>query len=385
MIMSTGLNDEQTQIQHAARQFLARRITPHVEQWEKTQSFPWEVLEELYELGFVTGVVSEANGGTETGAVVQAILMEEAGRAWGSLRTTLNVQSMVAAVLDRHADSQQRDRYLRPLLRGQSVGAFAATETEAGSDIGQIRTRLEQTGTGYVLNGRKMFITNAADAQFLIVFARHIHPVDGDLGMSAVVVDTHAPGVKIRNLPHLPVRSTSNCDVEFERVELPEDAIIGDPGKAMRIIMKTVNIGRLNIAMGAVGLSQACLDEVTEYVKIRRQFDRPLASFQLVQDLVVKIAVETQSTRLLGYHAAHALESGADTRIPVAMAKLECAEAANRNAYRAVQIFGGTGLMEGSAVERIFRDAREATIPEGTSQIQTLLIGEALLGVSALR
>lgn len=236
-----------------------------------------------------------------------------------------------------------------------------------------------------MLNGRKIYITNALHSEFGILLARQLDEDGTDRGVSAFLVDAAESPYDVHDIAHMPVRSTTSCELVFDDVRIPAENLLGEPGSGFGLAMAAVNQGRLNMAMGAVGLSQACLEAAVKFSRERSQFGKSLAEFQLVQQMVVDIAVGTQTARLLGYDAARVLDAGGDGRFECSMAKYYCGETAGRSATLALQVHGGAGLMEEFPVERYFRDAREATIPEGTSQIQVLQMGKHLLGRSALR
>lgn len=384
-MLATLLADDEIALQTSVRRFLDEKVRQDVADHERARTFPWELLAPLYEFGYVRGAVPAEHGGDDLSMMMQAILMEEAGRCWGSLRTTLNVQGMVAKVLGAVATEGQRECFLAPLLAGQRFGWFGLTEAEAGSDAASLRTTARRRGDSYVVNGSKLYITNALGSDFGIVVAR-IYDADGaDLGISALLVDSSESDFGVYDIPHMPLRSTTSCEVTFRDTEVPAANLLGEPGAGLRLAMGAVNTGRLNMAMGAVGLAQACLEESVAFCRQREQFGRPIAAFQLVQQMVVDIATLTETSRLLGYRAAQAIDGGGDGRYECSMAKYYCGESAGRAATLALQVHGGAGLMEDSPVERLFRDAREATIPEGTSQMQVLHLGKALLGVSAIR
>ncbi|MFI0406024.1 acyl-CoA dehydrogenase family protein [Actinomadura sp. 3N508] len=383
--MSIVLNTEERDLQQALRRYLDAEIAPVVAEYEQRREFPWEVLGELYEFGYVRGAVAREHGGDQVSAMVQAILMEEAGRCWGSLRTTVNVQGMVAMLLSRAGTPGQRARFLDPMLAASRFGWFALTEAEAGSDAGALRGTGRRDGDSFVLNGRKLYITNAMHSDFGILLARQLDEDGTDRGVSAFLVDRAESPYEVDDIAHMPVRSTTSCELVFDDVRVPAENLLGEPGSGFGLAMAAVNQGRLNMAMGAVGLSQACLEAAVKFSRERSQFGKSLAEFQLVQQMVVDIAVGTQTARLLGYDAARVLDAGGDGRYECSMAKYYCGETAGRSATLALQVHGGAGLMEEFPVERYFRDAREATIPEGTSQIQVLQMGKHLLGRSALR
>ncbi|MDG4834377.1 acyl-CoA dehydrogenase family protein [Solwaraspora sp. WMMD1047] len=379
--MDVWLTDEERLLRETVRSYLDGKIAPLVAAHERDRTFPWDRLAGLYDLGYVRGVVPAADGGDEAGHLALAILMEEAGRCWGSLRTTLNVQTMVAAVLSRFGTAEQKDRFLRPMLAGRRFGWFGVTESDAGSDAGALRTLGRPDGTDLVVNGRKLYITNALHADFGLLLIR----VAGTDGLTMLIVDRAESPYQAFDIAHMPVRATTSCELAFDDVRVPAANVVGEVGRGLGVAMSAVNLGRLNMAMGAVGLAQACLEASIGFARAREQFGRPIAGFQLVQQMVVEIATLTETSRLLGYRAARALDAGLPGRYECSMAKYYCGESAGKAATLALQVHGGAGLMEESPVERYFRDAREATIPEGTTQLQILHLGKELLGVSAMR
>jgi alkylation response protein AidB-like acyl-CoA dehydrogenase len=352
-------------------------------QAEARRAFPVEVVPELLDCGFVRGPISVADGGLGLTHLQSALLMEEAGRAWAGVRTTANILTLVAELLSSAGTPAQKQRYLTPLLAGTRLGFFAITEPGAGSDAAALSTRAEPLTSGrYRLTGRKAHITNAGISDFGIVQAT-VDPGLGSRGITAFLVE--ADQCRITEHAHLPVRAVSSCDVDLDAVVVGPDQVLGEVGRGLGLAMAGVNAGRLNVSAGCVGIAQACLEASTSHATSRVQFGRPLAGFQLVQKLVVDIATRTEAGRALYRRAARLLDSGSDARAACSMAKYFCSEMVIGVASDALQVHGAGAMREGHAVERLYRDAREATIPEGTSQIQILQIGKALLGVSALR
>lgn len=378
------LTDEERALRDSVRSYLDKRWAPLVDEHEQNRTFPWDLVPELYDFGFVRGMVAEEHGGDAISNGALAVIMEEAGRCWASLRTTSNVQGMVCHILSRLATDEQRDRFLQPILAGRRYGWFALTEPDAGSDAASIRTVAERHGDALVLRGTKTYITNAMHADLGIVMAR-LHDGGENMGVTAILVDREESPYGVRDIPHMPVRSTTSCELEFADCEVPVDNILGEVGTGLGSAMSAINVGRLSMAMGAVGIAQASLEAAVSYARTREQFGRPIGGFQLVQQMIVEIATLTETARLLGVKAARTLDAGQPARYECSMAKYHCGEAANRAATLALQVHGGAGLMDEFPVERYFRDAREATIPEGTSQIQILQMGRELLGMSALR
>ncbi|MEV7969778.1 acyl-CoA dehydrogenase family protein [Sphaerisporangium sp. NPDC088356] len=380
----TLLTDEERLLRESVRAFLDRKVAPLVAEHERARTFPWDILPALHDYGYVRGLVAPEDGGEGIGYTMLAILMEEAGRCWGSLRTTMNILTIVPYLISAVGTQEQKDRFLPGLLSGERRGWFAMTESDAGSDAAALRTIARRDGDDYILSGRKLYITNASHADMGIVMAT-VDPEAGAKGVTAFLLDGRESPYEVHEIPHMPVRGTSSCEMVFDDVRVPAANVLGEVGRGLATAMRAINVGRLNMAMGAVGLSQAALEESVAFAKAREQFGRQLGGFQLVQEMVVEIATLTQTSRLLGMNAARTLDAGLPGRFECSMAKYYCGESANRAASLALQVHGGAGLMEESPVERIFRDAREATIPEGTSQIQILQMGRELLGVSALR
>jgi acyl-CoA dehydrogenase len=265
-------------------------------------------------------------------------------------------------------------------MEGKRFGFFALTEPDAGSDAQSLITTARPDGDDYLIRGNKIYITNALACDFGIVIARV-----PEHGVTAFLVERDESPYTVADIPHMPNHSATSCEMGFDDVRVPASNILGELGGGFALGMNAVNSGRLNMSMGAVGIMQACLEAAISYSTQRHQFGKPIASFQLVQAMVVEIATLTESSRLLGYKAARTLDSGQSGRYECSMAKYHCGESVNRAATLALQVHGGAGLMEEFPVERYFRDAREISIPEGTSQMQILQMGKHLLGVSAIR
>jgi alkylation response protein AidB-like acyl-CoA dehydrogenase len=378
------LDHDSLELVRRARGYLDE-IAPLLPAAERDRALPVGIIPGLLDVGFVRGAIGVRDGGLGLSHLQTALLMEEAGRCWASIRTTANILSLVAELLSAAGSSEQKRRFLWPLLAGQRLGWFAVTEPEAGSDAALLATLAERLPTGsYRLTGRKAYITNASYADFGIVLAT-TDPGLGARGITAFLVEHGAGGYRVMARPQLPVRAASCCDVLFDGVVVPAGNVLGDVGRGLSLAMRAINSGRLNVSAGCTGIAQAALEAASAHAVSRTQFGKPLAGFQLVQQLIADIAVQANAARQVYQAAARLLDSGADARVECSMSKYFCSEAANQVATRAVQVFGAAGLMEGNVAERLFRDAREATIPEGTSQMQVLQIGKALLGVSAVR
>jgi alkylation response protein AidB-like acyl-CoA dehydrogenase len=379
-----GLDQDGVGLVRRARGYLDE-IAPLIPAADRDGILPVEVIPGLLDAGFVRGAIGVRDGGLGLSHLQTALLMEEAGRCWASIRATANILTLVAELLSAAGSDEQKQRFLRPLLAGERMGWFAVTEPEAGSDAASLTTLGQRLPTGsYRLTGRKAYITNASYGDFGVVLAT-VDPGLGARGITAFLVEQEAPGVRVMARRQLSVRAASCCDVVLDGVVVPAGNMLGDVGRGLSLAMRAVNSGRLNVSAGCTGIAQAALEAASSHAVSRTQFSKPLAGFQLVQQLIADIAVQTHAARQVYQSAARLLDRGTDARVECSMSKYFCSEAANQAATKAVQVLGAAGLMEGNVAERLFRDAREATIPEGTSQMQVLQIGRALLGVSAVR
>jgi len=378
------LDSGSAELARRARGYLDE-IAPLLPAAERERTLPVEIIPGLLGVGFVRGAIPVRDGGTGLSHLQTALLMEEAGRCWAAVRTTANILTLVAELLSAAGTDEQKQRFLRPLLAGERMGWFAITEPAAGSDAAALTTRAERLpGGSYRLTGRKSYITNAGYGDFGVVLAT-VDPGLGAKGITAFLVERAAGGYRTEARPQLPVRAVSCCDVVLDGAVVPAANVLGEVGRGLSLAMRAVNSGRLNVSAGCTGIAQAALEAASTHAVSRSQFGKPLAGFQLVQQLIADIAVQTNAARQVYQAAARLLDNGADARVECSMSKYFCSEAANQVATRAVQVFGAAGLMEGNVAERLFRDAREATIGEGTSQMQVLQIGKALLGASAVR
>jgi alkylation response protein AidB-like acyl-CoA dehydrogenase len=276
----------------------------------------------------------------------------------------------------------QKERYVPRLARGEVLGAYALTEPEAGSDAGSLKTRAYRDGDFYVLEGQKTFISHANVAEVFIVFAK-TDPDQGSKGISAFLVERQ-DGVRTTPLKgKLGLRAADTGMVFLDGVRIPRDRLLGQEGEGFKIALSTLDTGRISLAAGAVGLMQRALDLSLAYAKERRQFGRPIASFQLIQEKLAEMKLDLEASRLLTYQAVWKKLSGERYTLEASMAKLFASEAANRVAYRAIQVHGGYGFFEEYEVARLYRDARILTLYEGTSEVQKLVIGAHLTGVRA--
>jgi alkylation response protein AidB-like acyl-CoA dehydrogenase len=372
---------EHKEIRELARRFLSEQGGA-LRAYEEEEAFPWPLVEGMARLGFLGVFVPEELGGAGLDFWAYIALLEEMG-GYASLRSVLSVQqSLVLTPLLAYGTEAQKERYVPRLARGEVLGAYALTEPEAGSDAGSLKTRAYRDGDFYVLEGQKTFISHANVAEVFIVFAK-TDPDQGSKGISAFLVERQ-DGVRTTPLKgKLGLRAADTGMVFLDGVRIPRDRLLGQEGEGFKIALSTLDTGRISLAAGAVGLMQRALDLSLAYAKERRQFGRPIASFQLIQEKLAEMKLDLEASRLLTYQAVWKKLSGERYTLEASMAKLFASEAANRVAYRAIQVHGGYGFFEEYEVARLYRDARILTLYEGTSEVQKLVIGAHLTGIRA--
>lgn len=372
---------EHKEIRELARRFLSERGGA-LRAYEEEEAFPWPLVEEMAELGFLGVFVPEALGGAGLDFFAYLALLEEMG-GWASLRSILSVQqSLVLTPLLAYGTEAQKARYVPRLARGEVLGAFALTEPEAGSDAASLRTRAHKEGDFYVLEGQKTFISHANVAGVFLVFAK-TEPEKGAKGVTCFLVERE-DGVKTSPLKgKLGLKAADTGMVYLDGVRVPKDRVLGKEGEGFKIALSTLDTGRVSLAAGAVGLMGRALDLSLAYARERKQFGRPIAQFQLVQEHLAAMKLDLEAARLLTYRAAWKKVKGEPYTLEASLAKLFASEAANRVAYRAIQVHGGYGFFEEYEVARLYRDARILTLYEGTSEVQKLIIGAHLTGVRA--
>ncbi len=330
-------------------------------------------------LGLFGITVPERLGGVGADVVSYAIVMEELSRGYASVADQCGLVELVATLLAEHGTPAQQERYLAPLLRFERRCAYAITEPEAGSDVAGVRTTAVRNGEGWRLRGEKIWIHNAPVADFAVVLAR-TDPAAAKRGMSIFLVDADAPGYARGRKEHkMGQRASQVGALAFNDVALSADALVGEEGRGFPIMMSVLDKGRVGIAALAVGILQNALDESVAYAKGRRQFGRAIAEFQAVQWMLADMAKATHAARLMTRHAAARLDAGERASVDCAMAKCFASDAAVEHTANAVQIHGGIGYIRGTAVERLYRDAKITQIYEGTNEIQRMIIARHLL------
>ena len=374
---------EQAMLRDSIRRFMKSEVAPIVARHDQEKTFPFELLKPLSEFGYLGGRLAEEEGGMGMDQLTWAMLMEEAGYAWLSLRTMLNITNAAINKLATEATPAQKERFLKPLLANERRCFSAISEPGTGSNIAQVQTRADLQGDHYVLNGRKLWITNGAFGDFGIVVARTFSP-DCQGQLSTFLVERDVSPYEMRRVDTMVLRSTGTAELGFDNVKVPRENLLGEEGNALKKMLIGLDSARVNIAMGAVGAAQSALDLSIDYARTRTQFGKPIGSFQLVQKLIVDMTIRVEAARALGLRAAAALDSGHDARTAASIAKLYATEAAHEVASMALQVHGGLGYATDYPIERIFRDTRGGTIPEGTTEVQTLIVGREILGISAI-
>lgn len=382
--MDFNLSPEQKMIKDSARKFAAEQILPYSRQWEHDEKFPRDLLYKMGELGYLGVPIPEEYGGTGLDYISEAIVFEEVGYADSSVRTTLSVQmSLVELTILKWGTEEQKQTYLPKLCSGEAIGCFGLTEPNAGSDAGNVATTAKREGDEWVLNGQKVWISNGTWADVAIIFAQ-TQPGSKHRGMVAFLVDAKTPGFSSRKMTgKLGLKASDTGELFMDNVRVPDSNRLGEVGKGFSVAMSALDNGRYGVASGCVGTAQRALDVSVRYAKERIAFEKPIASFQMVQDMLAQMKVDTEAARLLVYQAGWVKNQGEVSTIPVSMAKLYATEAAKRNADMAIQIHGGYGFSDEYEPERLWRDCRVASLYEGTSQIQKLIIGRHLTGISA--
>ncbi|MFH8517349.1 acyl-CoA dehydrogenase family protein [Streptomyces gelaticus] len=382
--MNLELGEEQEAVRQLAKDFVAREIAPHVAEWDRAESVDRSIVKKLGSVGFLGLTVPEEYGGSGGDHLAYCLVTEELGRGDSSVRGIVSVSlGLVAKTIAAWGDEEQKRHWLPGLTAGEAIGCFGLTEPGTGSDAGNLTTRAVRDGDAYVINGSKMFITNGTWADVVLLFAR-TNDTPGHKGISAFLVPAGTPGLGRRTIHgKLGLRGQATAELVLEDVRVPASALLGPEGKGFSIAMSALAKGRMSVAAGCVGIAQAALDAAVGYAGEREQFGRSIASHQLVQELISDISVDVDAARLLTWRVADLVDRGEEFATAASKAKLFASEAAVRAASNALQVFGGYGCIDEYPVGKLLRDARVMTLYEGTSQIQKLIIGRALTGVSA--
>jgi butyryl-CoA dehydrogenase len=378
--MDFELTDEQQLIRDAVREFAEAEIVPIAAEIDRDHRFPAELLPKLAEMNLMGMTFPEKEGGAGTDYVSYVIAVEEISRACASTGIIMSSHNSLATwPIYTFGTRAQKDQYMHDMTSGRRLGAFALTEPAAGTDAAAGTCTATRDGDEYVLNGSKMFISNAPHAEIYIVFAK-TDTTKGTRGISAFIVERDTPGFSVGEAEHkMGIRGSSTPPIYFTDCRIPKEALLGEEGEGFKIAMATLDGGRIGVSAQALGIAQAALDAAVAYAKERVQFGKPIANLQAIQWMIADMALDIDAARLLVYRAASCAGSGLPYSTEGAMAKLFASEVATRVAGKAIQIHGGYGYTEAYPVERHYRDAKITELYEGTSEVQRMVIARNAL------
>ena len=379
--MDFSLTDEQREIQALALDVASAEIEPHAAAWDREHRFPTELYGKLAELGLMGVCVPEELGGAGADFLSYILVLEELSRADAGVGVTVAVHTSACTLpILAFGTDEQRSRFVPPLARGETIGAFALTEPGSGSDAGALRTRAEPHGDGWRLDGAKQWITNGSYAGTFLTFARTDVSHEGARGVSAFLLDAEHVRVT-REEEKLGLNSSSTVDLVLEGAQVGRDRLLHEEGRGFAVAMSTLDGGRIGIAAQAVGIAQAAYDVAREYAKERHTFGKAIAEHQAIQWKLADMSTEIDAARLLVHRAAWLRDQGEEVTEAGAKAKLFASETARRQTAEAIQILGGYGYTKEFPVERYYRDAKITEIYEGTSEIQRLVIARKILAL----
>jgi butyryl-CoA dehydrogenase len=383
--MDFSLTDEQSLIAETAREFADREIIPRARDNDRAGRFDRELASKLGEIGFLGAPVSEDYGGRSLDYISYALIVEQVGRGDSSARTVVSVQtSLVCGSIEQWGTEEQKSEWLPRLCSGEALGCFGLTEPDTGSDAANLRTRAKKTDNGWVISGNKMWISMGNVAEVALIFAQ-TDPEKKHKGLACFLVPTSSEGYRAQEIHgKLGLRASDTAEIALDDIEVPDSAMLGEIGDGFKVAMSALDKGRYSVAAGCVGICDGCIDASVAYSTERKQFDVPIASFQLVQELIADMIVKRDAARMLVYRAGERKDAGKPSTVETSIAKLYATESAVECANAAIQVHGGSGYVDDYPVERYLRDARVTTLYEGTSQIQKLIIGRDATGINAL-
>ena len=377
--MQMQFTDEQEMMRKMVRDFAQKEVAPAVEQMEKEDRFPRELIDRMGELGLMGIPIPESYGGSGMDYISYIIAIHELSKVSATLGVILSVHTSVGTnPILMFGTDEQKQHYLPKLAAGEYVGAFALTEPSAGSDASSLKTIAKRDGDHYILQGSKVFITNGGEADTYITFAR-TGEAPGSKGISAFIVEKDSPGLIIgKKEKKMGLRGSNTVELTFDQCRISKSQLLGTQGKGFKIAMAILNVGRIGIAAQALGIGEGALEHAIAYAKERKQFGKSIAANQGISFKLADMATEVEAAKLLTYQAAALVEQGASCAKEVSMAKMYASKTAMRTAIETVQIFGGYGYTEDYPAERYFRDAKVTEIYEGSNEIQRIVIAKNL-------
>ena len=374
------LTEEQLEMQQMFREFAEKEVAPKAIEIDEEHKFPEENVAKMQELGFFGIPFDEEYGGIGLDTLTYVLCVEELSKACASTGVIVSAHTSLGAdCINKFGNEEQKQKYLGPLASGEKLGAFALTEPDAGTDASGQKTTAVKDGDEYVLNGSKIFITNAGYADTYVVFAM-TDKSQGTKGISAFIVEKGTPGFDFgAKEDKMGIKASSTMELVFRDCRIPAANLLGEEGKGFKYAMQTLDGGRIGIAAQALGIAEGALNKAIKYVKEREQFGRPIAKFQNTQFKLAEMAIDIESARHLVYKAATLKDSGESYTVAAAEAKLKAARVAMDVTTKAVQLFGGYGYSKEYEVERMMRDAKITEIYEGTSEVMLMVVGGSLL------
>jgi butyryl-CoA dehydrogenase/short/branched chain acyl-CoA dehydrogenase len=375
----TRLSEEEILFRDTVRQFAVETIAPHVREMDEQGVFRADILEDFFRLGLMGLSIPERYGGQEGSFFTAVLAVEALATVDPSAALIVDVQNtLVNNAIARWGTEEQQDRFL-PRLAGKVVGAYALSEAASGSDAFSLASRAHDRGDYFEITGRKLWISNAAEAGLFVLFA-NLNPGEGYRGITAFLIERDTPGLTVgRKEDKLGIRASSTCELILDGCRVPKENLLGEAGRGYRIAIETLNEGRIGIGAQMLGLAEGALFHATRYAKQRKQFGKAIAEFQAIQFQLAEMATEIEAARLLVYNAARLKDAGEAFTSEAAMAKYYASEMAGRVTTRAVDIFGGVGFTKDYPVEKLYRDAKIGTIYEGASNMQLQTIAKQLL------
>ncbi len=377
--MDFELSEELSAVRNLAREFAEKEIAPTAGQDDKERKFRKDLLLKMGELGFFGSVIPEKYGGNGLGFLAMVLITEEVARVHSAVRVAINMQIGPALVLLQFGNEEQKKKWIPPLLRGESVGCFAITEPDAGSDVSAIRTTATRKNNGYVINGTKLWISNAPIADSGLVYA-YTDRSQKHRGLSAFYATFDRPGLTRRALETMGAHASPIGELTFENFQLSTENLLGKEGDGFKVCMWQLNQTRLNCAAGALGVARAAREAAVNYCNQREQFGQKIGQYQMNQELIAHMVVQEEASRLLVYRAAWLADQGKANNLETSIAKYTASEAAAHATDAAMKILGAYGYSTEFPVERYYRDAKSYQIVEGSSNIQKMIIAQDALG-----
>ncbi|MDQ5834636.1 MAG: acyl-CoA dehydrogenase family protein [Actinomycetota bacterium] len=380
--MDFELTDEQRLIRETARDFADGELVPRARENDRNEHFDTELVQKIADMGFLGAIVPEEYGGRAVDYRTYALIVEEIGRGCSAMRTVVSVvTSLVCSSIVRWGSEEQKQEWLPQLCSGEAIGCFGLTEPDTGSDAANLKTRAKEVDGKWRISGGKMWISLGNYSKLALIFAQ-TDPEKKHKGLACFLVPTDQPGFTTQEIHHkLGLKGSDTAELALDDVE---GDLMGEVGEGFKIAMSALDSGRYSVAAGCVGICQGSLDASISYSKERTQFERPIGSFQLVQEMIADMVVQTEAARSLVWRAGWLKDQGKPSTTETSIAKLYATEAAVKCADLGIQVHGGSGYVDDYPVERYLRDARVTTLYEGTSQIQKLIIGRAYTGLNAL-